>query len=183
MKKVMAVLLALLMLVAWSSPADAAQLGQINLKNKTTIKAMKNGTMTFKGVKLGNTIKTAKKKWGTDYSGVRSQYQYYDYSLNFDMETDDDYDTVEAYFTGQRGNKTADYKLKYIDYYGTSTMLKYKDMTKYWGKPDFKYVSANEEVYFFGQTGLVYDNDNGSFVGYKYVDKATVKAIKKAFSK
>lgn len=183
MKKLIAVLLTLLLLITFSSQVDAAAIGHINLKDKATIKAMKNGTMSFKGVKLGSTVKTAKKKWNNDYTPVKSSYQYYDYLFIYDIETDDDYDTFEAYFNGKRGMKTTDFKMDWIKYYGSSSMLKYKDMKKYWGKPDFTYVTAGEEVFFFGQAALVYDDNDGAFLGYKYTTKASVKAIKRAYLK
>lgn len=42
---------------------------------------------------------------------------------------------------------------------------------------------AGEEVFFFGQVALVYDDNEGTFLGYKYTTKASVKAIKRVYLK
>lgn len=187
MKKLCATVMALVMLFVLTGHADAAELGQVNLKNKSTINAMKKGTMNFKEVKLGDSLSAAKKKWGKDYEGVASTYQHYDYTLTYGLYLENEYeeydDSFVGYFSGKRGKKTSEYQLQYVEYYGTSTVLKYKDMLKYWGEPDFHYVSADEEFFFYGQTALIYDDSDGQYLGYKYVNKSSVKAMKKAFLK
>lgn len=186
MKKLCAVMMTLVMLMMLTGQADAAELGQVNLKNKATIKALKNGTMTIKGVKLGQSLSTAKKKWGKDYFEVASTYQHYDMTLTYETYGEDEYEeesTFEAYFHGQRGMKPAQYKLLYFDYSGSGAVLKYKDMLKYWGKPDFHYVTAGQEIFFYGQAALVYDDYDGQYLGYKYVAKNAIKSIKKTYLK
>lgn len=184
MKKLIVFLAVFVLTFVLVAQADAAELGQVNLKSKSTITAMKNGTMKFKGVKLGNTVGYAKTKWGKGYEGVTSLYKYYDYSMLFESDDDsEDYDTVGAYFTGKRGMKISQYQLESFEYYGSSTTLKFKDMQKYWGKPAFHFVSAGEEHYVYGQTALVYDDLDGQFLGYKYLNKTVMKETKQAFSK
>ncbi|TDM06993.1 hypothetical protein [Macrococcus lamae] len=185
MKKLTAIIVMLMMLLALTLPAEAASKapGLPNLKSEKTITAMKKGTKTFNGVKLGDTVTTAKAKWGKPAYAYTSINKYYDYGLTYDIETDDDYDTHEIYFTGKRGVTKANYKLNYIEYSGSSLNFKYKDMLRYWKKADFTYISGETENYIYGQTILVYDENDGAFMGYKYADKATITAIKKAFSK
>ncbi|UTH14209.1 hypothetical protein [Macrococcus equipercicus] len=186
MKQLVSLLLVLLIAVPWTHHAEAARNipGQVNLKDKKVITALKSGKMTFRGVKLGDTVKTAQVKWGKPASSYRSVNQYYDYELDYELESDDYYDLAETYFTGQRRQTYPQFKLRYINYNNESIRFSYKDMLKYWGKKaDFVYTSADTENYIYGQTILTYDSADGAFYGYQYADQATIKEIKRLYTK
>ncbi|WP_414047627.1 hypothetical protein ACMGE7_01745 [Macrococcus equi] len=180
MKKIIACCLGLLLFFTVSFDASAAlkKPAVPNLKHKTTIQAMKKGTHKINGIKVGNTYSYVKQKWVKPSFKVTSVYQRYDFEYHYLTERGDN--TI-LYFTGKRGQKLDQYRLRSISFSGIPQFFTVGDMNKYWGEGDLYYPQAGTINYIQGNTLLSFDI-NGSLTYVAQLHPDDIKEILKKFA-
>lgn len=180
MKKLISIFIMLLMMLLLTTDAQAAlQKPTVpNLKSKTTVQAMKKGTYKLNGIKLGNTYGYVKKKWVKPSFKVSSLYQRYDFEYHYLTERGDN--TI-LYFTGKRGQKPEQYRLRSISFAGIPQYFTVSDMNKYWGEGDLYYPQAGSINYIQGNTLLSFDV-NGSIAYVAQLHHEDIKEILRKFA-
>ncbi len=76
---------------------------------------MKKGNHKLNGIKIGNTYGYVKQKWVKPSFKVTSLYQRYDFEYHYLTERGD---STILYFTGKRGDKKEQYRLRSISFAG-----------------------------------------------------------------
>lgn len=180
MKKLMTCCIAMLLLFTLTVDANAAlkKPSVPNLKNKMVVQAMKKGNYKLNGIKIGNTYGYVKQKWVKPSFKVTSLYQRYDFEYHYLTERGDN--TI-LYFTGKRGDKPEQYRLRSISFAGIPQYFTVSDMNKYWGEGDLYYPQAGTINYIQGNTLLSFDV-NGSIAYVAQLHPEDIKEILRKFA-